>query len=227
MGEKGEAIVESTIIELSERNIDPAENLLASAFKNDPMFQAFFIGNDRLLHIRLFFDFVLKKGLSLKEKVVGLVKEDKLVGVASIELPTSVQGIKMLLRPAFIMQVMKFMFAMPKESFTFINQYMKATSSVRPKLPHHYLVFIGIDPEFQGTGNGKKLLHHIHEIVDKDPESIGIGLDTENPENVQLYGRFGYRKVAERKIGDLTIYCMFRPKKEPDAELLPEEPTRK
>ncbi|SBW07612.1 conserved hypothetical protein [uncultured Eubacteriales bacterium] len=51
------------------------------------------------------------------------------------------------------------------------------------------------------------MLDHIHEKVDIDPKSIGIDVDMENPENVKLYKHLGYKEL-----GNLTIYCMFRPK---------------
>lgn len=84
--------------------------------------------------------------------------------------------------------------------------------SIRPKEPHHYLVCIGVRPEFQKKGFARKMLDHIHEKVDKGPKSIGIGLDTENPENVKLYKHLGYELISEKELGNFTIYCMFRPK---------------
>ncbi|SBW07604.1 hypothetical protein KL86CLO1_12322 [uncultured Eubacteriales bacterium] len=41
-------------------------------------------------------------------------------------------------------------------SFNTINQYMRLIMSVRPKEPHHYLVSIGVRPEFQKKGLPEK-----------------------------------------------------------------------
>jgi hypothetical protein len=57
------------------------------------------------------------------------------------------------------------------------------------------------------------MLDTIHNIVDEDITSMGIGLDTENPDNISLYEHFGYRLVATEKLDDMMIYIMFRPRK--------------
>ena len=50
-------------------------------------------------------------------------------------------------------------------------------------------------------------------IVDDDTSSIGIGLDTENSNNVALYEHFGYKLTGTENLDGLTIYTMFRPSK--------------
>lgn len=91
-----------------------------------------------------------------------------------------------------------------------MNTYMRITSRYRPKEKHHYLICIGVVPEFMGQGIGKNMLTSIHAIVDADPSSIGISLDTENPENVALYEHFGYQLTGSETFDGLTIYTMFR-----------------
>jgi hypothetical protein len=54
------------------------------------------------------------------------------------------------------------------------------------------------------------MLDTIHNIVDEDITSIGIGLDTENPDNIALYQHFGYRLVATENLDGMMIYIMFR-----------------
>lgn len=185
-------------------------DILPKAFKNDPMFQYLFTGETQMKHLQSFFKFVFYKSILLKELPIGVKEDNVLKAVANIELPNSIKGASLLLKPAFIYSGIKLFCEIPKHVFTFINKYMQITSSVRPKTPHHYLVFIGVDIQNQGKGIGKILLNHIHELVDKDPLSTGIGLDTENPINVKIYKSFGYKVVEEKKIDDITIYCMFR-----------------
>lgn len=162
--------------------------------------------------LRIFFNFIFYKSILLQEMLIGFKENNGLRGVANIELPTSIKGAGLLLRPFFIYRGIKLYYQLPEGAFAFINPYMQFTTSVRPTAPHHYLVCIGVDPVHQGNGVGKTLLKHIHEFVDMDPSSTGIGLDTENPENVKLSERFGYHIVETKTIGDTTIYCMFRPK---------------
>lgn len=200
------------IIRLGKEHQPHVLDILPRAFANDPMFQTLFPDENRSKYLRIFFNFIFDKSFLLQEILIGIQSHNGLRGVANIELPTSIKGAGLLLRPSFIYRGIKLYVQLPKGGFAFINSYMQFTTSVRPTAPHHYLVCIGIDPAHQGRGGGKMLLKHIHELVDMDPSSIGIGLDTENPENVKLYERFGYHIVETKTIGETTIYCMFRPK---------------
>ncbi|MCX7745788.1 MAG: GNAT family N-acetyltransferase [Clostridia bacterium] len=206
------ALIEREIILLEKEHRGQVLEILPKAFSEDPMFRYLFTGESRNKYLRNFFNFIYYKSILLREMPIGVSDSGVLKGVASIELPTGIKGAGLLLKPSFIYHGIKLFFQIPKKSFAFINQYMQFTTSMRPKAPHHYLVFVGVDPDHQGKGVGKMLLTHIHRLVDQDPTSTGIGLDTENPENVALYERFGYKVIGSRKIGDITVYCMFRPR---------------
>lgn len=203
---------EQIFLKFGNQDIQESSELLAQAFADDPMFRLLFDGKNGMNYRKKFFEYILNKSILLDEQFTGIVRDSKIACVASIELPARIYGIKLFLRPLFILKSIQLIFRIPFRAFNRINQYMKLTMSVRPKEPHHYLVFIGVKPEFQKMGFGKKLLEYIHEMVDSDPKSVGIGLDTENPENVSLYKHFGYELVSESRLGNLTIYSMFRSK---------------
>jgi ribosomal protein S18 acetylase RimI-like enzyme len=99
------------------------------------------------------------------------------------------------------------------KTFNTINTYMRLTTRHRPKEKHYYLTCLGVVPEFKGMKIGRKMLDTIHNIVDEDTTSIGIGLDTENPDNIPLYERFGYKHIATEVLDEMMIYIMFRPRK--------------
>ncbi|WP_409344575.1 GNAT family N-acetyltransferase [Paenibacillus sp. MBLB4367] len=201
------------IVRLKEEHRQQAVAMLPEAFANDPLFHYLFAGAPagRKIQTRQFFSFLFDKSLILKESLIGATENGVLCGAASIELPTSTAGAGVLLNPLFLYRAMRLFGSIPIRSFTMLNRYMQLTVSVRPKVPHHYLVFLGVAPERQGKGLGSMLLHEIHEMADRDPSSAGIGLDTENPENVRLYERFGYRVVAGKRLGGIMVYGMFRP----------------
>ena len=64
----------------------------------------------------------------------------------------------------------------------------------------------------QGTV-GTALVAWLCEQCDAHPESIGIGLDTALPENVEFYKRLGFDVVGENDLDGLTQQALFRPKK--------------
>ena len=117
-----------------------------------------------------------------------------------------------MLRLDFLREIITLKSTLSPESFAFFNRYMRFTTSVRPKVPHYYLVFIGIAPEAQGRGLGRAIIEEIHARVDADETSAGIGLDTENEANVTYYEKFGYKLIDQRIIDSVTVYAMFRAK---------------
>lgn len=186
-----------------------AIDILTRAFQHDPLIQNLF-PHETELRSRVFFHFLLKKSDLLNEKLLGIYIEDELQGVASIETPLAKNSVGKTL--SFVIESLKLAFKIPFRRFVFLNSYMKTTFSMRPKEPHHYLVFIGIDPNLQGQGLGRAFLEHIHQLVENDSNSIGIGLDTENPENVPLYEYFGYKLRGTESLDPITAFCLFKTK---------------
>jgi GNAT superfamily N-acetyltransferase len=186
-----------------------AIDILARAFQHDPLIQNLF-PHETGLRSRVFFHYLLKKSDLLNEKLLGIYVEGELKGVASIEAPLTKNSFGKIL--SFVIESMKLAFKIPIRRFVFLNNYMKTTRFLRPKEPHHYLVFIGIDPKRQRQGLGRTFLAHIHQLVENDSNSIGIGLDTENPENVPFYEYLGYKLTGTELLDPITVFCLFKTK---------------
>lgn len=78
--------------------------------------------------------------------------------------------------------------------------------------PNLHLNMIGVRDGLAGRGYGRLLLDHIHAMSAADPESTGVTLTTEVPENVDLYRHFGYEIVGRREVpGVLETWGFFRP----------------
>lgn len=144
-----------------------------------------------------------------------------LASVACLEYPaTSASPAGATIRSSYVKSTLqliaafiRFTFQCGLKSLGMVNDYMRLTTRHRPKDRHHYLICIGVDPRFKGLGMGKNMLNAIHGIVDNDPTSTGIGLDTENADNVALYEHFGYCLTGTETLDGMTIYTMFRPRK--------------
>lgn len=197
---------------ITDSHISEVCNPLINAFDKDPMFVYLFSGERRRQYMNAFFRFLINKSQMMNEQLIGERMDEQWVAIANVELPSGIKSVRLVQRLRLFVSAMELVFKIPFKTFRFINEYMRFTTSVRPKSPHHYLVFIGVEPKMQGLGIGRKALEYIHNLVDKDPLSTGIGLDTENLENVKLYNKFGYQLVAQKNIQGVTIYSMFRPK---------------
>jgi GNAT superfamily N-acetyltransferase len=91
------------------------------------------------------------------------------------------------------------------------HRYETQIDRLRPRDPHHFLSVIGVRPEVQRRGYGRALMDAIHARAARDPRSIGVCLDTCDPENRVYYESFGYEVTGECRTGPLRQWILFRP----------------
>lgn len=90
--------------------------------------------------------------------------------------------------------------------------YDQSTHEYDPEQSHYYVDVIGVSLSHQGKGLGRKLLKALHDISQKDPESSGVCLFTENENNARFYQRMGYEILAEFDVvKGLHSWACFRP----------------
>jgi len=76
---------------------------------------------------------------------------------------------------------------------------------------HYHLNMIGVRGAHAGQGVGRTLLEAVHRRSREDERSCGITLTTEDPANLPLYQRFGYRILGHVEVGnDLESWGLFR-----------------
>jgi ribosomal protein S18 acetylase RimI-like enzyme len=74
----------------------------------------------------------------------------------------------------------------------------------------HYLPFIGVDPDYQKHGLGRKLMDAVENICRETPVSSGIALDTGNARYIRFYTSLGYRKIGEIELGSVKEILLFK-----------------
>src|SRR5262245_58485650 len=95
------------------------------------------------------------------------------------------------------------------EAFERLEAYEEQSSKGEPRVPHHFLGMIGVHPDHQKKGYAGLLMNAVKKMASKNPDSSGVCLSTEIPENVPFYERFGYRVISEADVGELHSWCMF------------------
>jgi ribosomal protein S18 acetylase RimI-like enzyme len=74
--------------------------------------------------------------------------------------------------------------------------------------PHWYLFMLGVEPRDHGRGFGGALLRRLSERADRD--GVPAYLETDTPENVPLYERFGYTVTEEAQLREFSSLTMWR-----------------
>ena len=93
---------------------------------------------------------------------------------------------------------------------------LNAVEDEHPSQPHWYLALLGVDPSLQGHGYGRALLEPV--LTKCDTAIEPAYLETQKPENLPFYERFGFRVLKEVSVpGSPTVWLMWR---EPDPSRL-------
>lgn len=202
-----ESVSDGKVIDISWARLDEAAEVLARAFVDYPVSRYIFPDHGAAeRHLPEVFRFMCGARLANGDPVKGIVRNGRLVGVASLDGPEQ----KPWPEP------MEHAFADFAEragdgvSERF-EQYAELTAEHRPAEPHFYLIILGVLPEAQGQGYGRALLDEVQAMSAAHPVSQGVALDTETTANVSLYEHCGYRVTAQSRLDDVPIWCMFRP----------------
>lgn len=194
-----------------------ATPMLTAAFANDPLMHFLFSDTPTGVSggIAALMDLTFETRSSRGWPVLGARRADgQLGGVAYLSLPTpapALAGTEGSLEPEILRVTReRFESAIGAPALERYRSYEEAWTVGAPTRPHHYLGVLGVSPACQGTGVGVALLDAIAAIVDADERSDGVWLDTENPRNVGFYERRGFRVAAERPLGSVTIWGMWR-----------------
>jgi ribosomal protein S18 acetylase RimI-like enzyme len=88
-------------------------------------------------------------------------------------------------------------------------RWLGAWAKHDPKTRHHHLGPVAVDVHLQGMGIGSRLMEAHCAQVDSAGEDAY--LETDKPENVRFYERFGFEVVGEQEILGVTNWFMLRP----------------
>jgi ribosomal protein S18 acetylase RimI-like enzyme len=154
-------------------NITEMSLLLSRAFVNDPWTRKLLLDDTK--KSQAFFTMIIQYCKATGGQVLFEHQGNTLASVACLEHPMKLSLLDVIkLLGSFI----TFISACGFKTFNTINTYMRLTTRHRPKEKHYYLTCLGVSPEFTGKKIGRKMLDTIHNIVDEDITSMGIGLDT-------------------------------------------------
>ena len=193
-------------------DLDAAAMVAARAFHNDPFFEHLDPKGDRRARALALFWRTEIACLGEGARILGARDPDgRLVGVSAwlppgeYPLPTTAQvrqilgaGRAMVLRPRAMLDGLRYLLAMDK---------------AHPKDELWYLLLLVVDPSVQRGGIGSRLQQEGLDAADND--GLDCYLETQKPENLVYYRRFGYEVAEELRPvrGGPPLWTMRRPYK--------------
>jgi ribosomal protein S18 acetylase RimI-like enzyme len=89
-----------------------------------------------------------------------------------------------------------------------VSTWLSAWAKSDPAEAHWHFGPIGVDPDAQGRGIGRRMLDVYCAELD-DTAAVGF-LETDKPENVRFYQKFSFEVVKEIKVIGVSTYLMTR-----------------
>lgn len=184
--------------------LDATVSVLAEAFVTNPLHVSAF-GKGQIDQNRLFFRIGLKQ-MFIGDAFIAL-DSGEVRGYAHFNTsPNCVSS------PEQIQAAARTLFKPLGESVPRVIEWFCRWCQLDPKQPHVHLGPIGVSPEAQGHGVGTALMNRYIKHL-KQERAAGY-LETDRPENVQFYKKFGFVVQQEEQLIGTPTWYMWRPSNE-------------
>jgi GNAT superfamily N-acetyltransferase len=196
-----------SIRELRRDELGDAAGLIGRSMRDNPSDMQVFRVPDaprRSLALHRFFVPVLA-GLYERGLVLGAFRDQVLVGVCGMARPGFCQPRaleKLRILPAAI-------FGNPLETPARILRWVGEWARHDPAEPHWHLGPVAVESRLQGYGIGSVMLRSFCAVMDAC-RAISY-LETDKPENVRLYQRFGFKVIESADVLGVRNWFMSRP----------------
>lgn len=192
------------VIALDRTAVDDIAALLGRGMADNPVHLAVYRGDDQ--HRAHCHERITRTLLSASPslEIEGVEQGGELVGVAAAAPPGRCQP-RLVARARLLATAVRL--GLPTAAR--LLEWSRAWAQHDPSEPHVHLGPVSVDRHLRGRGIGSLLLlRHVSRL-----DSVGaIGyLETDRPEALSFYGRFGYAVVGGREILGVQTWFMRRP----------------
>ena len=195
-----------TVRKLGADDLSAAIGILARGMRDNPLHICAFGREADVRGARLHRMFTVALPIIFEKGVLlGAFEGDALVGVAGMALPGRCQPLareKVALLPRLIPRI-------GFGAFGRVGRWLRAWGVQDLAEPHWHLGPVAVDAHLQGQGIGRVLMTEYCAQLDR-VRAIGY-LETDKPENVVFYKKFGFQTIAEAPVLDTPNWFMRRP----------------
>ncbi|WP_460415597.1 GNAT family N-acetyltransferase [Pseudomonas sp. microsymbiont 2] len=199
---------QARICVLDEGYAREARSLLYHAYRHEPtfawLFEAQRPGYERRLRVMV--REWVRQHFYLQLPAIGLLLEDRLVGLALIVPPQRRLGVT----DSWAWRLRMMLGTGLRCTRRYLD-YQAALAGCLPPEPVHVLPLLGVHPQFQGRHHGEQLLQAVHDWCADDPATEGVVLDTGNAHYLAFYERQGYQEIGEIAVGPIRERVFFHP----------------
>ena len=188
----------------SAKNLESVLSILANAFVTNPLYVSAF-GPQRLDQARLFFRIGLRH-MFIGQAFVASVDSEVSGYVHFNASPYCLPAAEEI--PSVVTTVLKPL----GEAIPQVIRWFARWCHLDPDEPHIHLGPIGVSPEMQGQGVGTTLMNRYIEYL-KQEAAAGY-LETDKPENVEFYKKFGFVVRREEEVIGTPTWYMWRARQE-------------
>ncbi len=183
-----------------EAHVQPTAQTLVRAFDTDPLMK-YVVPSDseRAKRLEGFFYSATLYGYKRGTIYIATGEKDERVVATAIWLgPAAQNGLSVgsAIKAGLTVPMLKVFFKLgPAATIRLLNvgDYTEKLHHQFMTKMHWYLLFLGVEPTFQGKGVGGELLQPI--LKRADQEGLPCYLETMNPKNVPFYQKHGFQMV--------------------------------
>lgn len=193
---------------LDEGYAREVRSLLYHAYRHEPtfawLFEAQRPGYERRLRVMV--REWVRQHFYLQLPAIGLLHDDRLIGVALIVPPQRRLGVA----DSWAWRLRMILGTGLRCTRRYLD-YQAALAGCLPSEQVHVLPLSGVHPQFQGQQHGEQLLQAVHDWCAEDLSSDGVVLDTGNAHYLAFYQRQGYQEIGEIAVGPIRERVFFHP----------------
>lgn len=180
------------VIHLPESRVDEAAEALAQAFQDDPLQTYTFPDSEERKRLSpAHFEAVLRYGLLAGQVFTGIERGSG----AAIWIPPGAEPSPEMAEASGLARLPETIGAEAAGRFGRVVGYAEAAHRRDMRVPHWYVMVLGVAPAFQGQGYGRALLQPILDRAETD--GMPCYLETTQPNNVSFYERLGFRVLLD------------------------------